>query len=120
MCMHTHTHMSVISKLLTGTLPLEVEVGRWSRTDKSERFCKICNSRATEDEYHFLFICEPLQGVRDHFYNRVIENLEEFTALPDGAKVRFLMEEVGIKEMGDYLIDMFDKRKEKLYIPNRG
>ncbi len=64
-----HKPRSMISKLLTGTLPLEVEVGRWTRRDKSERFCKVCNIRSTEDEYHFLFVREPLQGVRDQFYS---------------------------------------------------
>ena len=97
-----------------------MEVGRYTRVDKGDRVCKVCNTRATEDEYHFLFKCETLQPVRDHFYNRVLENVESFKTMAGGERVRFLMEEVGMREMGDYLIDMFDKRKEKLYVPNRG
>ena len=110
----------MISKLLTGTLPLEVDVDRYTRVDKGDRVCKVCNTKATEDEYHFLFKCEPLQQVRDHFYSRVIEKPESFKSMTDGEKVWFLMETAGMKDMGDYLIDMFEKRKEKLYIPNRG
>ena len=82
--------------------------------------CKVCETRATEDEYHFLFVCAPLEQVRDGFYDRVLDNKENFKALSDGAKVRFLMQEVGMKEMGDYLVDMFDRRKEVLYRPNLG
>ena len=111
---------SLLSKLLTGTLPLEVEVGRWTRTDKKDRICKVCETSNTEDEYHFLFVCSPLESVRDPFHERFITDKETFKAMSNGAKVRFLMREVGMKEMGDYLTDMFAKRKEILYRPNLG
>ena len=73
-----------------------------------------------EDEYHFLFVCSPLEQVRDLSYDKVVENKENFKAMPDGAKVQFLMQVVGMKETGDFLVDMFERRKEVLYKPNLG
>ncbi len=75
---------------------------------------------ATEDEYHFLFGCSTLQSVRSLFYVKVIDDIEQFMLIPDGEKVRLLMREVGFREMGDIMIDMFNKRREVLYKPNLG
>ena len=91
---------SVLATLLTGPLPLEVEVGRFTRVESEDRTCKLCNIKATEDNYHFLFSCVPLQGTSSMFYVQVLENLESLALLPDGDKVRFLKLEIGMKQLG--------------------
>ena len=54
---------SILSKLLLGTLPLEIETGRWERTDRELRFCKICGKQEVEDIWHFLFYCKEYHNV---------------------------------------------------------
>ena len=41
-----------------GTLPIQLELGRYSRVAVQERLCKVCKSGQIEDEYHLLFQCE--------------------------------------------------------------
>ena len=47
---------SFLSKLLSGTLKLSIETGRFHNIQRNMRLCKICNQ--IEDEYHFLFSCK--------------------------------------------------------------
>ena len=45
---------SLLTHLVSGILPIEKEVGRFTNVKKDLRFCKICNVPGTlEDEYHF-------------------------------------------------------------------
>ena len=50
---------SLISQLLCGSLPLEIEGGRYLGIICEERMCKLCNT-AVEDDMHFLFGCPKL------------------------------------------------------------
>ena len=52
----------LLSKLRLGVLPLEIEKGRRSNLDRSDRLCKLCTTAQVEDEIHFLFRCPTLEG----------------------------------------------------------
>ena len=56
------SHLSTFSKLRCGSLPLEVEHGRFSRpkVPLEQRMCKFCNCNLVEDEIHFLTVCNFL------------------------------------------------------------
>ena len=80
-----------ISRLRSGLLHIEVNQGRWKRTELENRTCQICNLNVLEDEYHIIFICPvyvsyrlPLfrkfnirhyQSIRDIFERRNVELL---------------------------------------------
>ena len=49
---------SAIARFRMGTLPLHIETGRYINTPLNERLCRNCSLEVTEDEYHFLFICD--------------------------------------------------------------
>ena len=49
----------LISQLLSGCLPLEVETGRYTQTPRELRQCRMCK-HGREDEEHFLFECPAL------------------------------------------------------------
>ena len=40
-------------KLRISAHKLNIEVGRYNKTPRNERFCKKCNTREIEDEMHF-------------------------------------------------------------------
>ena len=42
-------------KIRTSNHKLMIEIGRNNQTSSNDRFCPICNSGITEDEFHFLF-----------------------------------------------------------------
>ena len=60
---------SLISQLLSGVLPLEVEVGRYTQTCHELRNCKVCG-KEVDDELHFLFRCEKLKLNREQYANK--------------------------------------------------
>jgi hypothetical protein len=37
---------------------LNIEVGRYNKTPRNERFCKKCNTDEIEDEMHFFLLCK--------------------------------------------------------------
>ena len=58
---------SMLAKLMLRILPLEIEKAHHKdkkknkKVKKTDHLCKVCHSGAVEDEYHFLFSCDPLK-----------------------------------------------------------
>ena len=48
---------SLIHRLRTGTLPIELEKGWYAGRAVGDRTCKVCENGDVEDEYHLLFEC---------------------------------------------------------------
>ena len=72
MALDTRKKRSLFTKLRLGTLKLEIETGRWDKTNKNERFCKLCTTNKVETETHFLFDCPALSHVRDPLLNDIL------------------------------------------------
>ena len=49
---------SVMARIRCGTLPLEIERGRYRNIPVDQRTCKVCSSNLIEDENHFLLLCD--------------------------------------------------------------
>ena len=103
---------------MCGILPLEVEGGRFVGTDKHERFCTVCVSRKIEDEYHFLYVCPPLEDVRNRFYDNHIPDKTQFESWSHLERTKFLMKEDMIKLTGAFIEEMFHKRRDLLFGKN--
>ena len=65
----TRRQRSLLAKLRSGTLPLAIETGRYTRTPVDERLCRSCDSNAIETEFHFLFECDMYNDLREQFIN---------------------------------------------------
>ena len=61
---------SLISQLMGGCLPLEIELGRYTKTERDCRFCKCCCD-GVEDELHFLFECRINDSTRETIFNTI-------------------------------------------------
>ena len=48
---------SLLTQLRSGTLPLEIETGRYYDITREQRICKQCQLYILENEQHFLFDC---------------------------------------------------------------
>jgi hypothetical protein len=50
------SHRSIIAGLVLGTFPLQIELGRYDKIPRDERYCPLCLN-TSEDQFHFLFVC---------------------------------------------------------------
>ena len=55
------------TKLRSGTMKLNVEVGRYTNILRENRLCTCCNMKSVEDEYHFTLVCPVYRHVRLQF-----------------------------------------------------
>ena len=58
----SNSAVKFISRFRVGSHKLPIEIGRWSRTPRSERLCKLCN--VLGDESHFVYHC-PITSSED-------------------------------------------------------
>ena len=85
-----HKKRSSLSKFRLGTLDLEIEKGRRKNIPRPDRVCKICNTKQTEDEIHFILSCPALSTHRIPFMNKISSLNHQFTFLPNAEKVKYL------------------------------
>jgi hypothetical protein len=64
-------------RLRGGGTTLEVEQGKYSQLERSERVCKVCSSGEVEDEEHFLLRCRPLEKEREEMWASTKVAVEE-------------------------------------------
>ena len=58
---------TVVTKLRVSGHSLRVQTGRYDRLERNMRVCQICNSHELEDEYHFVFNCQPYHLLRNRY-----------------------------------------------------
>ena len=63
-------------KLRISAHKLNIEVGRYNKTPRNERFCKKCNTGEIEDEMHFLLLCNHFETDRKNILDLVAVKLK--------------------------------------------
>ena len=58
-----------IIRFRLGSHVLPIEIGRWSRTERSERLCRSCN--VLGEEKHALFTCSAIERDSLHLPNAI-------------------------------------------------
>ena len=83
------------AKLRLGTLPLEIETGRYSRpvTPLDQRVCKMCDMNVVESELHFLVQCPLYIDQRITLFNKARHINQNFDTLNENEKMLFMMNE---------------------------
>ena len=61
---------TLLCKLRSGTLKLQLEVGRYEGVLRNNRLCKCCNMNIVEYEYHFILVCPEFRVLRCQFLPR--------------------------------------------------
>ena len=64
---------------------LEIETGRYTKTTREERLCKLC-SLEVEDELHFIMSCPKLSKRRTTFDKIIINTISEWNDLDNLTK----------------------------------
>ena len=60
-----------VAQFWSGTLPLEIEIGRYSYVKLEEQICKVCEGGVVEDEFHFILHCEAYETERNNFFQQL-------------------------------------------------
>ena len=99
---------SILAQYRTGTLSLQIELGRFSQTKLEERLCKICNNECVEDELHFALFCPMYMTARKECFESV-----EITFVNNYEILKCLMERYP-RKFAKYLCKIWKIRKTKL------
>ena len=73
------SHRSILAQLRSGTLPIEIETGRFGGVKLEDRKCKICKEDEIESEIHFILTCKHYEVARIAFFNFIGVNPHEGT-----------------------------------------
>ena len=111
----TRKQRSVIAQLRSGTLPLQIETGRFQNIPLEYRLCLLCNSNNVETETHFLFECECYNDLRQQFYGNSENLYPEFALNPDENKLKMMMTTEMIKLTAQFICNCFNKRQSIIF-----
>ena len=67
---HMQTEPISICAISVKYVPLYIETGRYDNTLVANRICKLCDSHAIEDEFHFLMQCSRYTEFREVLCNK--------------------------------------------------
>ena len=120
-----HTYIHTIARFRISSHTLEIETGRHRRpkVPVEERTCKICESNSVEDEQHFLIEClaPEIVQLRKKLTATAITCKPNYKNLNNREKFNEILtnrESEMISALGSYLTLAFQKRYQRLNIPN--
>ena len=91
-----------------GTLPLEVEKGRWRGIPRHERICKQCDSGHVEDIQH-IFVCPKYINLRNILLHDIRRKIHEDSYELD--IVEILTDNRILKLTANYIISVMNERR---------
>jgi hypothetical protein len=89
-CRNRHQR-SLLAQLRTGTLPLNIEVGRFRNIELENRKCTLCNINVVETEYHFVCECPIYDDCRSTMFDSISNKHPEFHTLSTQDKFIFII-----------------------------
>ena len=110
-------HRIAMTKLRLSGHRLEIETGRYNKTDVVERLCLYCQftgQKTVEDEIHFLIRCPMLSEIRE---NTLPSQILQETQLSDEEKFSLLMTDNAtnnLRQTAKYIYQAFSEREIKL------
>ena len=105
---------SIIAQFRTGTLPLQIETGRFRNLSIEERICPLCKT-SVEDEIHFVFYCNALKNQRIDFLNDILLICNDFSQFNEEQKLAKIMSSELIQITINYVHKIFTARQCLLY-----
>jgi hypothetical protein len=107
------SYKRVLAKLRTGSLPLEIELGRFNKpkTLLNDRICKLCDLNVVESEIHFLTKCPLYDDLRYNLFSKMDSNDPEFLNMPLLVKTCAIFNCNYQYELSKMVYLMFQRRK---------
>ena len=97
----------------TGSLPLEVETGRYRNIPLEERICKLCQA-APEDEMHFIIDCQFYNDLRYSMFKMLCDEYTDFYERPSVIKYILTMKSKHIDVISSTIVKMYLRRKSHI------
>ena len=108
------SHRSILAQIRSGTLPLEIETGRFKGLKLEERVCKLCDENQIESEVHFILLCKCYRKNREQFFNKIGINLTNYVA---DTLMKDLFEKFP-RAFGKFCNEIYELRKCVLFATN--
>ena len=108
------SHRRVLAKFRSGSLPLHIETGRYSKpkVPLNERTCKFCSQNAIEDKIYFLMVCDVYSDLRGPLMLRAQTCNTDFNNLSLEDKFIFVMNHINLQHsLSNTLVQMYNRRK---------
>ena len=105
---------SVLARLRCGSLPLQVEVGRYTKIPLDQIICTLCQAGTIEDVVHFLVECKFYDDQRYEMFNVVSNDFTCFNELPALIRFILLMHTQSVSLLCKMVTNMFNRRKRHI------
>ena len=105
---------SLLAQLRSGTLPLNIETGRFRNIDVENRKCTLCNHNTVENEVHFVCECPVYDDHRSIMYNEILNKHPDFVIYFNQDKFNYIVK-YEWKLLAKYLESAWKTRNNKLY-----
>ena len=102
---------SLVAQLRSGTLPLNIETGRYINLPVDERTCLLCNDNSIENELHFVCDCESYFDLRQN----LLTSLNIPNNLPSNIMFKTIKESENPKFLSKFVLLSWNRRKSLLY-----
>jgi hypothetical protein len=106
---------SALSQLRSGTLPLSVETGRYTRTPREQRICPLCEN-GVETVLHFLFECPRYNDIRDAMTSSVDYSHFQHADVTDHVNHLTYLFETHPRKLAKFVLKCLSSRKAILYL----
>ena len=104
----------MLAQLRSGTLPLNIETGRFRNIDVENRKCTLCNHNEVENEVHFVCECPVYDDHRSVMYNEILNKHSDFDIYLNQDKFNYIVK-YEWKLLAKYLESAWKTRNNKLY-----
>ena len=101
-----------LARLRCGSLPLNVELGRYRDAPLETRICEHCDTHSIEDEIHFMIDCPFYNDLRQPLLTSLSTRHEDFVHLPSLAKYCLVMNDSCIMRRLAITVDRMFKRRQ--------
>ena len=97
-----------LTKLRIGAHRLEIETGRYTKTERHQRICKLCKTEI-EDEVHFLISCKINDTKRTKLFNKMKHVYDGFSDMTNLEKYYFIINgpDYYSPVAGEFIYEMF-------------
>ena len=110
----TRSQRSILAQTRSGTLPINIETGRFIGKKLEDRLCTLCHSQAVESEFHFIFHCDLYDVER----NALLSDMDIDNAASDGKRLQYLCL-LYPRKLAKFIVNIFHKRQRNLYNDNQ-
>ena len=94
---------SLLAKFRLGMFPINIELGRYQRIPREQRFCPLCDLDKVEDELHILFDCPRYCELRKPLFEQAALTDASFNYVSNIDKMKILTNNYHIVRKNDYL-----------------